>query len=37
MTRVHEVFVKAPLSQDARHVRRVRMLTDHEQHRSEKT
>ncbi|MFE9889281.1 ribose-5-phosphate isomerase [Streptomyces scopuliridis] len=29
-----EVFVKTPFSQDARHVRRIRMLTAYEQHRS---
>ena len=33
-TRFLEVFVKAPFSQDARHVRRIGMLTDYEQHRS---
>ncbi|MEV8348758.1 ribose-5-phosphate isomerase [Streptomyces niveus] len=32
-TRFVEVFVKAPVSRDARHVRRIGMLTDYEQRR----
>ena len=33
-THLLDVFVKTPFSQDPRHIRRIGMLTDYEQHRS---